>query len=81
MAARAVAGAVARFSASMRTGIHCGRAEISGGVEAQRAVRIETEYAIGDAAVQMRVSIERFSLPPRNYGEDIESSDRNDVTF
>ena len=38
---------------------HCGRVEVAGGVEAQRAVSIEAEQAVGDAAVQMRVGIER----------------------
>jgi hypothetical protein len=33
--------------------------EIGGGMEAQRAVRIEAEHAVGDAAVQVGVGIER----------------------
>jgi len=36
-----------------------GGIEISGGVEMRRAGRVEAEYAVGDAAVQVSVGVER----------------------
>jgi len=44
-------------------GAERGRGEIGGGMEAQRTGCVETEHAVGDAAVQVGVGVERRAKP------------------